>query len=100
MDEAPALIVLQSHANEADRGILSRQMDVDRQMLITAERDGYFGLRASPRWVHSCPFVVEPQKRTFATTILVFPLREPGLRVSPLRREPESFAGSTELSAL
>ena len=23
-------------------------MDVDRQMLITAERDGYFGLRAKP----------------------------------------------------
>ena len=34
--------------NEADRGILSRQMDVDRQMLITAERDGYFGVRAKP----------------------------------------------------
>ena len=28
--------------------MLSRQMDVDRQMLITAERDGYFGLRAKP----------------------------------------------------
>ena len=48
MDEAPRVDCPSVPCNEADRGILSRQMDVDRQMLITAERDGYFGLRAKP----------------------------------------------------
>ena len=53
MNEAPRADCPSAPCYADDRGTLSRQMDVDRQMLITAERDGYFGLRAKPALGHS-----------------------------------------------